>query len=201
MAILGNSKFMNLPLLLLCLLLPLSLHADAPPGEDPAPVPFKVTTVPYKVGPLDQITVTRGDQSLENLTVSQEGSIPLDSGDLTVKGLTPDELSALIRRHDKNVASVAIEEFRPHRVTVLGEVFHQIYTEMSDAPMRVLDAIASANGFTPLANTRRVKLMRENAGTVEIYELDLRAVMKGQATGQNIVLKAGDVITVPRNFL
>jgi len=193
---------MNLPLLvLLCLLLPLSLHADAPPGGDPAPVPFKVTTVPYQVGPLDQITVTRADQSVETLTVSQEGTLSLDNGDVAAKGLTPDALTALVRRHDKNVASVAIIEFRPHRVTVLGEVFHQIYTEMSDAPMRVLDAIASANGFTPLANTRRVKLMRENAGTVEVYELDLRAVMKGQATGQNILLQAGDVITVPRNFL
>ena len=191
---------MKFPLLILGLLLPLSLHAEAPPG-DPAPVPFKVTTVAYQVGPLDQITVTHADRSLENLTVSQEGSVSLDSGDLAVKGLTPDQLSALIRHHEKDVASVAIEEFRPHRVTVLGEVFHQIYTEMSDAPMRVLDAIASANGFTPLANTRRVKLMRENAGTVEIYELDLRAVLKGEASGENILLKPGDVITVPRNFL
>ncbi len=191
---------MKFPLLILCLLVPLSLRAEAPPG-DPAPVPFKVTTVAYQVGPLDQITVTHADRSLENLTVSQEGSVSLDSGDLAVKGLTPDQLSALIRHHEKDVASVAIEEFRPHRVTVLGEVFHQIYTEMSDAPMRVLDAIASANGFTPLANTRRVKLMRENAGTVEIYELDLRAVLKGEASGENILLKPGDVITVPRNFL
>ena len=192
---------MKLLPLFLSLLVPLTLRAAELPAEDPAPVPFKVTTVPYVVGPLDQITVTHSDRSLENLTVSQDGSVPLESGDLTVKGLAPDALAALIRRHDKAVVAVAIEEFRPHRVTVLGEVFHQIYTEMSDAPMRVLDAIASANGFTPLANTRRVKLMRENAGTVEVYELDLRAVMKGQAAGQNILLKAGDVITVPRNFL
>jgi protein involved in polysaccharide export with SLBB domain len=86
-------------------------------------------------------------------------------------------------------------------VSVLGEVFHQIYTDIGDGPMRVLDAIAAANGFTPLANTRRVKLVRENAGRIEIYELDLRDTMRGKLTNQNLLVKPGDVITVPRNFL
>ena len=67
--------------------------------------------------------------------------------------------------------------------------------------MRVMDAVASANGFTPLANRRRVKLVRQNAGRIAVYELDLREMMKGRGLGQNLLLKPGDVITVPRNFL
>jgi protein involved in polysaccharide export with SLBB domain len=86
-------------------------------------------------------------------------------------------------------------------VTVLGEVYHQIYTDMNSGPMRVMDAIAAANGFTAIANQRRVKLLRENAGQVEIYELDLRQVMRGENPASNLLLKPGDVITVPRNFL
>jgi polysaccharide export outer membrane protein len=86
-------------------------------------------------------------------------------------------------------------------VTVLGEVFHQIHTDLSDGPMRVMDAIAAANGFTPLANKRRVRLVRQNAGTVTVYELDLRAMMNGKNLNQNLLLQPGDVITVPRNFL
>jgi polysaccharide export outer membrane protein len=67
--------------------------------------------------------------------------------------------------------------------------------------MRVMDAIAAANGFTPLANKRRVRLVRQNAGTVEVFELDLRDLMRGKNLDQNLLLEPGDVITVPRNFL
>ena len=83
----------------------------------------------------------------------------------------------------------------------MGEVFHQIHTDLSDGPMRVMDAIAAANGFTPLANKRRVRLMRENAGKVEVYQFDLREMMRGNCMDENILLQPGDVITVPRNFL
>jgi protein involved in polysaccharide export with SLBB domain len=44
-------------------------------------------------------------------------------------------------------------------------------------------------------------LVRQNAGKVEVYELDLRRMMDGEAMNQNILLRPGDVITVPRNFL
>jgi protein involved in polysaccharide export with SLBB domain len=176
-------------------------RAASDPGEDQFPIPVSISTVPYTVGVLDKVTVTSSDGSVETYQVSQDGLLNLDDKSYPAAGLTPDQVSSLLHRHLGHVASLTIDEFRSNRVTVLGEVFHQIFTEMSDGPMRVLDAIASANGFTPLANTRRVKLVRENAGRVEVYELDLRAVMKGLKSNQNILLKPGDVITVPRNFL
>jgi hypothetical protein len=43
--------------------------------------------------------------------------------------------------------------------------------------------------------------VRQNAGRVEVYELDLRQMMKGEGMKQNLLLRPGDVITVPRNFL
>ena len=178
-----------------------SLISEEKSSFEPAPVPTTRATIPYVIGVLDRITVKHSDESVENLQVSQEGAITLGDKNYQIKGLTPSEASKLIRRHDTGVTSVRVEEYRQPRVSVLGEVFHQIYTDMNDGPMRVLDAIASANGFTPLANTRRVKLVRENAGEVEVYELDLRRVIRGELSGQNILLKPGDVITVPRNFL
>ena len=185
--------------LFLAVILCLPLHAVA--DEAKAPEPISRSTVPYVVAVLDRITIHHGDETSDVVQVSQEGTITLDDKTYQAKGLTPTALRALVNRHGKDVASVEIEEFRANRITVLGEVFHQIFTEMSDGPMRVLDAIASANGFTPLANTRRVKLVRENAGQVEVYELDLREVLKGNKSNQNILLKPGDVLTVPRNFL
>lgn len=178
-----------------------SLRADDTVQTEKAPVPISRATIPYVVGVLDRITVKHKDDSVENLVVAQDGSITLGDKAYQAKGLTPAEVGKLVRRHDADVASVQVEEYRQPKVSVLGEVYHQIFTDMNDGPMRVLDAIAAANGFTPLANTRRVKLVRENAGHVEIYELDLRRVVRGEVSSENILLKPGDVITVPRNFL
>jgi len=188
-------------LVILSVILTGSLRAEEPSQVESAPVPVSRATVPYVLGVLDRITIKHADESVESFQVIQDGTISLGDKNYKVKGLTPAEVDKLVRHHDDNVASVSVEEYRQPKIAVLGEVFHQIYTDMNDGPMRVLDAIASANGFTPLANTRRVKLMRENAGNVEIYELDLRRVVRGELSSENILLKPGDVITVPRNFL
>jgi polysaccharide export outer membrane protein len=194
-----QSKF---PVFLVILtLLAASVSKAAETLVETAPVPISRATVPYVVGILDRITIKHTDDSVESLQVIQDGTISLGDKNYLVKGLTPAEVIKLVRQHGSNIASVNVEEYRQPKISVLGEVFHQIYTDMNDGPMRVLDAIASANGFTPLANTRRVRLMRENAGRVEIYELDLRRVVKGELSAENILLRPGDVITVPRNFL
>ncbi len=169
-----------------------------PSTDDGAPQPIKVSAVPYTISVLDTVKL---DSSSAGHQVDQTGQLDLGDGDFKAAGLTVEELSDRIRADKGKDVSFTILEFRPNRVSVLGEVGHPLFAEMSDGPMRILDAIASASGFTPLANTRRVKLVRENAGKVEVYELDLRAEMKGDKSNQNILLKPGDVITVPRNFL
>jgi polysaccharide export outer membrane protein len=190
--------FLMMSVLLLALT---AAWAAADSDESQPPKPIKVSTVPYVVAGLDKVTVKFSDGSAETHQVSPEGLLELGGKSYPAVGLTPDQLTALVHRHLGHVHSVTIDEFRADRITVLGEVLHQVFAETSDGPMRVLDAIASANGFTPLANTRRVKLVRENAGRVEVYELDLGAVMKGSKSNQNMLVKPGDVITVPRNFL
>jgi len=194
-------RLFALGLLVLTLLAPIWIVAADPAGAEQPPVPLRETTVPYVVAPLDRVTLRHADESVETLQVAQDGTLALGDKSYRAQGLTSDELTRLVRRHESNVAAVTIDEFRANRITVLGEVYHQIFTEMSDGPMRVLDGIAAANGFTPLANTRRVKLVRENAGRVQVYELDLRRVLKGEDSAENMLLQPGDVITVPRNFL
>jgi protein involved in polysaccharide export with SLBB domain len=125
----------------------------------------------------------------------------MDGDKAKVIGLSKEEVIRLVQSKYPQATTVEVEEFRPNRISVLGEVFHQLNSELADGPMRVMDAIAAANGFTPLANQRRVKLVRQNAGRVEVYELDLRQMMKGEGMKQNLLLRPGDVITVPRNFL
>jgi len=164
-------------------------------------VPISRATEPYAMAPLDSARVISRDGSRHEVLVSQEGRVDLPSGTKVVQGLPVDSFRALVSRAYPSAREVTIREFRTNRVTVLGEVFHQIHTDLSDGPMRVMDAIAAANGFTPLANKRRVRLVRQNAGAIAVYELDLRELMRGTHLDQNLLLEPGDVITVPRNFL
>lgn len=161
----------------------------------------QVSDLPYQVALLDRVHLTLPGGEQRTLQVSQEGTLEMEGAKTKVVGLSRQEVSRLVKSKFPQATRVEIEEFRPNRISVLGEVFHQLNSELADGPMRVMDAIAAANGFTPLANQRRVKLVRQNAGRVEVYELDLREMMKGENLKQNLLLRPGDVITVPRNFL
>ncbi len=175
-----------------------------PPTEvdiESADLPCEVSTLSYQVALLDRLHVTLPDGAIKVFQVSQEGVIDLEGEKTTVKGMSRDDFLTLAKKRYPGAKKIYLEEFRPNRISVLGEVFHQLNSELADGPMRVMDAIAAANGFTPLANQRRVKLVRQNAGRVEVYELDLRQMMRGEGMKQNLLLRPGDVITVPRNFL
>jgi protein involved in polysaccharide export with SLBB domain len=163
--------------------------------------PISTANTPYVIAPLDSATIISRDGSLSEIQVGQDGSVDLPGGSRFVKGLPVEDFKTLVQHSYPGAKAIRITEFRTNQVTVLGEVFHQIHTDLTDGPMRVMDAIAAANGFTPLANKRRVRLVRQNAGTVQVYELDLRDLMKGYRLDQNLLLQPGDVITVPRNFL
>ncbi len=169
------------------------------PGRDPLQ-PVSVTVTPYTVAILDEIKVRFRNGRTETYRVGPDGSLSVSGGTIRAAGIS----SAVVEQRVRSAtgaAEVTTHEFRTNKITVLGEVFHQIHTDLGEGPMRVMDAIASANGFTPLANKRRVKLLRENAGHTEVYEFDLQEMILGRGLAQNLLLQPGDVITVPRNFL
>jgi protein involved in polysaccharide export with SLBB domain len=163
--------------------------------------PISTANIPYVMAPLDSATIISKDGSLTEVQIGQDGRVDLPGGNRLVKGLPAEDFKTLLQHSYPGAKEIRVTEFRTNQVTVLGEVFHQIHTDLTDGPMRVMDAIAAANGFTPLANKRRVRLVRQNAGTVQVYELDLRDLMRGSHLDQNLLLEPGDVITVPRNFL
>jgi len=174
--------------------------ATEPPAQ-PDVLKMTITTCPYQINSLDEAVLTFSDGSRRELTVSHEGTIETDSGLEKVSGQTVAEFKALLLKDFPKTASIEVIEFKDNRISVLGEVFHQIHMESGNGPMRLMDAIAAANGFTPLADKQHVRLVRENAGTVETYEIDFRQLLRGENMRQNILVKPGDVITVPRNFL
>jgi polysaccharide export outer membrane protein len=150
---------------------------------------------------LDRAELTFGDGSSKEFIVTHEGTVDVSSGAQKVEGVPVIDFKEFLKKEFPAATSVGVKEFKDNRFSVLGEVFHQIHTELGNGPMRLMDAIASANGFTPLADKQHVRLVRENAGVVETYEIDFKQLLRGENMSQNIMIEPGDVITVPRNFL
>jgi len=88
---------------------------------------------------------------------------------------------------------VEIGAYRSQRVFVVGEVKAPGNFAISDVPMHVADAIGQAGGTTTNADLSVVVVSRGN----ERYTLDLdRLYYEGEMT-QNLLLRDGDVVTVP----
>jgi len=153
------------------------------------------------MAPLDKAFVSLPGNDRVTIDVTTDGVAVINGESRRVKRMPVEEFRALLRKNYPTAKEIEIEEFRPNQISVLGEVYHQLHTDLTDGPMRLMDGLAGANGFTALANKRRVRLIRQNGGVVEVYEFDLRESMRGRDMGQNVLLKPGDLITVPRNFL
>jgi polysaccharide export outer membrane protein len=171
-------------------------HTPPPEG-----LKITITSCPYQISPLDTATLVFADGTTKELTVSHEGTMDLSTGREKVAGKSIAEFKELLTNSFPDVVTINVTEFKNDRISVLGEVFHQIHTELGNGPMRLMDAVAAANGFTSLADKQHVRLVRENAGVVWTYEIDFRQLMRGENMQQNLIIKPGDVITVPRDFL
>ena len=150
----------------------LSVHASA---QTP---PSASSEASYILGPNDRINFRRhgesditGEYEINN---SGQVSIPL-AGHIKAAGATTRQLekaiaSALAKGivRDPRV-NVEIAQYRPYYI--LGEV-----KKSGEYPYRhgltVMDAVASAGGFTYRANENKVLLRRSGAGAEETYPLD-----------------------------
>jgi len=155
----------------------LSVHASAQTGPS-ASAPSASSAESYILGPNDRIRLKvygesdiTGEYEINN---TGQVSIPL-AGHIKAAGATTRQLekaiaSALAKGivRDPRV-NVEIAQYRPYYI--LGEV-----KKSGEYPYRhgltVLDAVASAGGFTYRANENKVFLRRSGAGAEETYPLD-----------------------------
>jgi polysaccharide biosynthesis/export protein len=159
------------------------------------PLPSAATTGSYTLGPNDRIRLkVYGEADITGeYEVDSNGqvSIPL-AGHITAAGLTTKQLERSIKSaltkgivRDPRV-NVEIALYRPYYI--LGEV-----KKGGEFPYRlgltVMDAVASAGGFTYRANENKVYLRRSGAGAEEIYPLDAP-----------VPVFPGDNIRVPERF-
>lgn len=132
--------------------------------------------------------------------VATDGTIdfPL-AGRLAVIGLRSGELQRLLV--DKLKAgylqnpqvTVTVKERNSQKIAVFGQVSKP--GQVSYYPnMTIVDAIASAGGFTGIAAKNSVNLRREVAGKIETHIYPVADIAEGRS--QNVMVLPGDVLVV-----
>jgi protein involved in polysaccharide export with SLBB domain len=132
--------------------------------------------------------------------VATDGTVdyPL-AGRVQVAGLRPGEVQqALVGRlKDKYLKDpqvvVTIKDRNSQKITVLGQVAKP--GQVGYYPnMTIVDAIASAGGFTGIAAKNAVNLRRETGGKIEMHIYPVADISEGRSP--NVTVLPGDVLVV-----
>lgn len=172
----------------------------------------------YIIGPEDvlDITVWRQENLSKTVTVSEEGAFdyPL-LGEITASGLTPKQLSDLIRQElaksyiQNPRVTVIVKEYNSHKVMIFGEVNAPgMYKLKGDTTL--LELLARVGGVTSKGKGEgSVLILREENKTVTTkggkvktvvekvpIKIDLYALLYKGDISCNVQIRAGDILYV-----
>lgn len=158
-------------------------------------------------GDLLEIKVFMEDNMERTQRVSGSGTItfPL-AGNIRVAGLTVADaeasLSSALKTYLKNPqVSVLIKEYGNKTVYVLGQVKKPAAIEIPpEKPLTVLEAVTSVGGFTEIAATGKVRVLRVENGVQRALDVDVTQITKQGNKSLDIALQPGDVVFVPQSM-
>jgi len=175
------------------------------------PLAAEATSFEYRVAPFDVIMVTVWEHpelttptgafrspEENGIRVNGDGTMFYPYvGVMQVAGRTPAEIrKLLVERLNRVITNpqldVRVVAFRGKRAQVTGEVVQPMAIPITDVPLRIQDAIATARGLGPEADPANVTLSREG----RTYRLNLQAMYERGDLSQNWLIKDGDVINV-----
>lgn len=128
------------------------------------------------------------------------------AGNIKVAGLTvaqaEDRLSSALKTYLKNPqVSMLIKEYGNKTVYVLGQVKKPAAIEIPpEKPLTVLEAITSVGGFTEIAATGKVRVLRVENGVQRALDVDVTQITKQGNKSLDIALQPGDVVFVPQSM-
>ena len=166
------------------------------------------TAVPpegYRIGSGDvlQIVVWKEpDATVPSVVVRADGKItvPLIK-EIEVAGMTPVELEKVLveklGRFIKGVdVTVVPKEIKSQKVYLVGAVRAEGPIPI-DSSKTVLQALNAGGGLTDYAKRSKIYILRKENGKQVRIPFDYKAVIKGEKTDQNILVKPDDTIVVP----
>lgn len=196
-----------------------AVKTEAPPKDQPARAEnseeqvfrnvFRKFHETYKLGPNDELAVRvqgQPEYSLDKVKISPVGRIfhPL-LGDVEVAGRTVPQLTEELTKELSEYVlnpkvSISLLETKSAKIGVLGEVTNPGILVMGE-PMKVLDAITAAGGFTDFGSKTNVTVYRKlESGDIRGHEVNIAKLLAGKATAQeNLELQPGDTVMVNGN--
>ncbi|MDD6152429.1 MAG: polysaccharide export protein [Elusimicrobia bacterium] len=158
-------------------------------------------------GDLLQIKVFMEDNLEREQRISGSGSITFPLvGNIRLAGYTTAEaearLSDALKTYLKNPqVSMLIKEYGNKTVYVLGQVQKPAAIEIPpEKPLTVLEAITSVGGFTDIAATGKVRVLRMENGAQKTLDVDVTQITKQGNKMMDIPLLPGDVVFVPQSM-
>lgn len=156
----------------------------------------------YIIGPQDTLAITVWKEPTLSGTfpVRPDGMISLVLlGDLVAAGQTPMALSTDIATRLKKyvqdpVVTVVVQAVNSQRIFLVGEVGHVGPIQLTPG-MTPLQAIVSAGGLSPFANSKKIYILRTVNGKQQKIPFAYKAAVKG--TDEGVTLLPGDTIIVP----
>ena len=158
-------------------------------------------------GDLVDIQVYMEDSMNRVLRLSGNGTITFPLvGNIKLSGLTLEQaeqtLAESLTTYIKNPqVSMLVKEYGNKTVYVLGQVSKPAAIEIPpEKPLTVLEAITSVGGFTDVANTSKVRVLRTENGKQKPIEVDVTQITKQGNKSMDIPLQPGDVVFVPQSM-
>ena len=195
-------------LLLRLVLLTAGLSAAQGPAlwNGPSEIRSSAVTIPagYIIGVDDRLAIDfwRDKDLSAEVVVRPDGRISLPLlNDVMAAGLTPDQLRGTLRQLasaliEDPTPTVVVKEIRSRHAFITGSV-QKPGAYPLNAPMTVLQLIATAGGLNEFVAGKNIVVLRRDAGRDVRLPFDYQAVMKGRNPAQNVELRPGDTVIVP----
>lgn len=186
-----------------------SNNEATPVSEYVAPPAGLVPTYHIGVDDVISVNVWRNPDLNISVPVRPDGkvSVPL-VGDVHAGGKTAEKVASSIKKElekfirDPQV-TVIITNLRSHefltRLRVTGAVRRPVSINFRQG-MTVLDAVLSAGGVNDFAAGNRTKLYRKENNKTVVISIYLDDILYEGSLESNILLKSGDIITVPERL-
>ena len=181
-------------------------QVPAPPAQasqTPQPAPGQETLLIGR-GDLISINVYGEPDLAQQVLVNDSGQVPLImGGSVQVAGLTTAQASAAVSEHLREAqimqnakVTIVVFQYATQGITINGEVIRPGVVPIT-TPRRVVDVVALAGGFTPIADRHAVTI--QHGGDYNNEEtVFLSNDPKLSAAGNNAIVRPGDTILVPR---
>jgi polysaccharide export outer membrane protein len=174
----------------------------SPPATYPTVAPAEEEEAVLGTGDVFDIVIFNGSkESRATYRLDAHGRVSVQHiGEVEVVGRRPGELAKEIRDRLADgylrdpIVSITVSEVNSRRLSVSGEVTKDGTIRFVPG-MTIIDAIAQAGGFTPMAKKNHVKVTRVIEGKEQTFTIPVEAIQDGERP--NFPVAAGDRVFVP----